>query len=112
MMPSSSLRVAATLALLLPAALPAAAQSVDWRTRATFYGDNTEFFTPFRTGETILGAQFSTYLDIVPSEHTRIHAGVRDLRYGDDEFLIPSSRFSRSATRRHPPWACWACSRR
>lgn len=66
------------------------AQSVDWRTRATFYGDNTEFFTPFRTGETILGAQFSTFLDIVPSRHTRVHAGVfGDLRYGSDEFLDP-----------------------
>jgi hypothetical protein len=81
---------AAALALQLAAAASAGAQSVDWRTRATFYGDNTEFFTPFRTGETILGAQFSTFLDIVPSEHTRLYAGVfGDLRYGDDEFLDP-----------------------
>jgi hypothetical protein len=65
-------------------------QSVEWRTRATFYGDNTEFFTPFRTGETILGAQFKTFLDIAPSLRTRLHAGVfADLRYGDDDFLDP-----------------------
>ena len=65
-------------------------QTVDWRTRATFYGDNTEFFTPFRTGETILGAQFSTFLDIAPSQRTRVYAGVfGDLRYGDDDFLDP-----------------------
>jgi hypothetical protein len=74
--------------LLGPAS--AAAQSIDWRTRATFYGDNTEFFTPFRTGETILGAQVFTFLDIVPSEHTRFQAGVfGDLRYGSEEFLDP-----------------------
>ena len=85
-----ALRAAATITFMLAGATSAAAQSVDWRTRATFYGDNTEFFTPFRTGETILGAQFSTFLDIVPSEHTRIHAGVfGDLRYGDDDFLDP-----------------------
>jgi hypothetical protein len=81
---------ATVLAFMVAGAATAGAQSVDWRTRATFYGDNTEFFTPFRTGETILGAQFSTFLDIVPSEHTRIHAGVfGDLRYGSDEFLDP-----------------------
>jgi hypothetical protein len=75
---------------MLAGTASAGAQSVDWRTRATFYGDNTEFFTPFRTGETILGAQFSTFLDIVPSQHTRIHAGVfGDLRYGSTEFLDP-----------------------
>ena len=93
MTPSSNrclVRPALLLALMLAGTVAAAAQSVDWRTRATFYGDNTEFFTPFRTGETILGAQFSTFLDIVPTEHTRIHAGVfGDLRYGDDEFLDP-----------------------
>jgi hypothetical protein len=80
------------------------AQSVDWRTRATFYGDNTEFFTPFRTGETILGAQFKTWLDIAPSRRIRLHAGVfADLRYGDDKFLDPvkpilSARFETPAT--------------
>ena len=93
MTPSSNrclVRRALLLALMLVGTVDAGAQSVDWRTRATFYGDNTEFFTPFRTGETILGAQFSTFLDIVPTEHTRIHAGVfGDLRYGDDEFLDP-----------------------
>ena len=86
----SAQRVAATIAFVLAGVASGSAQSVDWRTRATFYGDNTEFFTPFRTGETILGAQFSTFLDISPSDRTRIYAGVfGDLRYGDDEFLDP-----------------------
>jgi hypothetical protein len=68
----------------------AAAQTVDWRTRATFYGDNTEFFTPFRTGETILGAQFQTYLDAGVSQRTSLRAGVfADYRFGTTEFLDP-----------------------
>jgi hypothetical protein len=85
-----SARAIAGLGVMLLVACPAMAQSIDWRTRATFYGDNTEFFTPFRTGETILGAQFSTFLDIVPSRHTRVLAGVfGDLQFGSDEFLDP-----------------------
>ncbi|MEO8294879.1 MAG: hypothetical protein ABI613_05125 [Gemmatimonadota bacterium] len=65
-------------------------QSVDWRSRATFYGDNTEFFTPFRTGETILGAQFQTFLNVGTSARTTLRAGVfGDLRYGSTEFLDP-----------------------
>jgi hypothetical protein len=85
-----SLPHAAALALLVAGTIPAAAQSVDWRSRAVFYGDNTEFFTPFRTGETILGAQVFTWLDIGTSRRTRLHAGVfGDLRYGSEEFLDP-----------------------
>ncbi|MEO8201376.1 MAG: hypothetical protein ABI679_12695 [Gemmatimonadota bacterium] len=69
---------------------PLEAQSVTWRSRARFYGDNTEFFTPFRTGETILGAQFRTWLDVRPSAHTRFDAGVfGDYRFGENDFLDP-----------------------
>lgn len=77
-----------SLALLLALAVPAlSAQDVTWRNRATFYGDNTEFFTPYRVGETILGAQIRTWLDIRPSRHTQVLAGVfGDYRYGSDEF--------------------------
>jgi hypothetical protein len=80
------------------------AQSDTWRTLATFYGDNTEFFTPFRTGETILGGQFQTFLDIGLGERTSVRAGVfGDLRFGDDEFLDPvkpilSFRYATPAT--------------
>ena len=31
-------------------------QTVDWQQPVVFYGDNTEFFTPYREGETLLGA--------------------------------------------------------
>lgn len=63
------------------------AQSVTWRNRATFYGDNTEFFTPYRVGETILGAQLETWLDVRTGNHTQVLAGVfGDYRYGSDQF--------------------------
>lgn len=80
------------------------AQSVTWRSRGTFYGDNTEFFTPFRTGETILGAQFTSWLEVRPSEHTRLDAGIfGDYRFGETEFLDPvkpilSFRYETAAT--------------
>ena len=40
------------LALVLVTPEAAGAQRLDWRVRAALYGDNTEFFTPYRTGET------------------------------------------------------------
>ena len=40
----------------------ASAQQFAWKSGAIFYGDNTEFFNPYRTGQTILGAQLQTYL--------------------------------------------------
>lgn len=50
---------AAILAGCLVLAGTAAAQEIDYslEATATFYGDNTEFFNPFRKGETTLGAQ-------------------------------------------------------
>lgn len=75
------------LALCLFLAAPAAAQQVTWRNQATFYGDNTEFFTPYRVGETILGAWLKTWLDVRPGARTQVLAGVfGDYRYGSDEF--------------------------
>ena len=55
------MRGTTVLALALVAA-PLAGQSIDWRSSFLFYGDNTEFFTPYRTGETILGSSFTTTL--------------------------------------------------
>lgn len=95
-----------TVLVLVLTSLPAlsVAQSVTWRNLATFYGDNTEFFTPFRVGETILGAQFQSFLEVVTSRRTRVRAGVfADLRYGSDDFLDPvkpiiSFRYETDAT--------------
>ncbi|MGE0352988.1 MAG: hypothetical protein AB7I33_07855 [Gemmatimonadales bacterium] len=67
-----------------------AAQAITWRSRGTFYADNTEFFNPFRIGETILGAQFSSYLDVGVTRRTSVRAGLfADHRYGSGEFLDP-----------------------
>lgn len=69
------------------AAPPLAAQRIDWRTTAVLYGDNTEFFTPYRTGETILGGQVTTWLDAAVGRRTSLRIGLwADRRWGSDEF--------------------------
>lgn len=75
---------------LLLALLPGAsgAQGVVWKSLVTVYGDNTEFFTPYREGETILGGQFTTAVVLRPARQYAIQAGVfGDVRWGSDEFL-------------------------
>lgn len=68
-------------------ARPLDAQRLDWRLRAALYGDNTEFFTPYRVGETILGGQFSTWLDARPGERTALRLGFfADRRWGSTRF--------------------------
>lgn len=47
-----------------------------WKNQFTFYGDNTEFFEPFRVRETILGQQFESYLDASASGSVDLWAGV------------------------------------
>lgn len=72
---------------------PLAAQRITWRTDAALYGDNTEFFTPFRTGETILGKQITTWLAAMPSERLELRLGLfADARTGSTSYadtLIP-----------------------
>lgn len=80
------------LSLLVSAAvgtvLPLAAQQVTWRSVGTIYGDNTEFFTPYREGETILGGQVATQLIVRPSSKYSFHVGaLGDVRWGSDAFL-------------------------
>ena len=66
---------------------PLTAQRVDLRTRVTLYGDNTEFFTPYRTGETILGGQVATWFEAHPSSRNTVRVGVfADHRFGSPEF--------------------------
>jgi hypothetical protein len=70
--------------------LPAAtnAQRVSWRTLVTVYADNTEFFTPYRPGETIFGGQVTTTLVGHPSDRVSVHLGAfGDVRWGSAEFL-------------------------
>ncbi|MBX3145883.1 MAG: hypothetical protein KF785_03880 [Gemmatimonadales bacterium] len=69
-------------------ALPIHAQQVTWRSVGTIYGDNTEFFTPYREGETILGGQLATRLVIRPSPKYAFHVGaLGDVRWGSESFL-------------------------
>jgi hypothetical protein len=59
-----------------------------WRSDAVFYGDNTEFFNPYRIGQTILGAQMQTYLSAAPGPRTEIILGVYgDHRSGRSDFF-------------------------
>ncbi len=72
--------------VLLPGA--AVGQGVVWKNLVTVYGDNTEFFTPYRLGETILGGQFTSVMMVRPARQYAIQAGVfGDIRWGSDKFL-------------------------
>ncbi len=65
---------------------PAAAQDrISFVVDMTFYGDNTEFFNPWREGETLLGAETRLFLDIDLNEHVTLRGGLfGDHRFGDD----------------------------
>ena len=52
----------------------------------TFYGDNTEFFNPWREGETLLGTEGRLFLDVDLNEHVTLRGGLfGDHRFGDDD---------------------------
>ncbi len=57
-------------------AFPAAAQNVLWQNNLVFYGDNTEFFEPFRLRETILGQQFESFLSAPTGVKTSLRGGL------------------------------------
>src|SRR5436190_21857751 len=84
-----SIRIAlVAMACLAAGPRSASAQQFAWKSGATFYGDNTEFFNPYRTGQTILGAQMETYFSAVTGPRTEVIAGVfGDHRSGRSDFL-------------------------
>jgi hypothetical protein len=56
------------------------------RTEATFYGDNTEFSNPFRSGETLFGAQARLTLVARLGDRVELTGGVfGNHRFGDEE---------------------------
>jgi hypothetical protein len=52
------------------------AADITLRNDFTFYGDNTEFFEPFRTGETILGQQGKSQLEADLGQRSLFLVGV------------------------------------
>lgn len=88
--PSPSLSNLSAKAIVLLSCLmlhggASSAQEMSWLTDFVFYGDNTEFFNPFRTGETLLGGQFQTAVAFDVSPRIRVLAGGSlDYRSGGD----------------------------
>ena len=79
---------AAILAGCMLLARTAAAQDVDYSldATATFYGDNTEFFNPFRDGETLIGVHGFVVGEARTSDHLAIRAGIfGNQRFGSRE---------------------------
>src|SRR6476469_4145621 len=77
-------------ALLLGRAAPARAQDLTLKNNLTFYLDNTEFFNPYRTGETLLGGQILSYLSAVLGPRTEVVGGFYgNHESGDSRFLSP-----------------------
>src|SRR5918999_5575310 len=68
-------------------ATPALAQhEVNLRTDALFYGDNTEFHSPFRDGETLFGVAARAAVEASLSERVSIGAGISvNQRFGSEE---------------------------
>ena len=63
----------------------AAQDRINFVVDTTFYGDNTEFFNPWRDGETLLGTEGRLFLDIDLDEHVTVRAGLfGNHRFGDD----------------------------
>jgi hypothetical protein len=66
----------------------AQAQSFTWKNQFAFYLDNTEFFNPYRTGETILGGQLQSYVSTVLGPRTEVIAGFFGNHFsGRDDFF-------------------------
>ncbi len=81
--------VAGVVAMLpLALALPAAAQQqTTLLADLTIYGDNTEFFNPFRDGETLLGAAGTLGVDIELTDRATLRGGLfLNHRYGSARF--------------------------
>jgi len=81
----TSLALAGVLALA-PFDVAGAQERVSAGADLTFYGDNTEFFNPWRDGETLFGAEGRLFLDVVLNERVTLRGGVfGNHRFGDDD---------------------------
>lgn len=74
---SGLVRSLAVLILLVVLPRPCSAQMpVALRLDGTLYADNTEFFNPFRSGETILGSFQRMFIELEASDRARIQLGL------------------------------------
>jgi hypothetical protein len=90
MQPPRWFAIALGAALLFGRAQAARAQQLTWNNGLTFYLDNTEFFNPYRTGETLLGGQILSYVSAVLGPRTEVVAGFHgNHQSGDSRFLSP-----------------------
>jgi hypothetical protein len=65
-----------------------AQEAVTLRSEFTFFGDNTEFSTRFREGETLAGVYARLYLDVDLGAGATLRAGIfANQRFGDTEAL-------------------------
>lgn len=81
-------RVACALLLLAIAARPAWAQvpKLTLDTSLVFYGDDTEFSNPFRTGETLVGTYGVVFLEAALSDRFKVRGGAfGNWRLGSDQ---------------------------
>lgn len=71
-------KISIFLGLACGAALACSARAADitWINSFTFYGDNTEFFEPFRTGETLLGQQGQSRFQAALGQRAFLSAGI------------------------------------
>jgi hypothetical protein len=84
------IRVALLALTTLGVARDVSAQAIDYslEATATFFGDNTEFFNPFRTGRTLIGTDAFVVGEARTSERLAIRAGVFGLQsFGADRSL-------------------------
>ncbi len=90
MHPRRLLAMTIVTVLLAGLAPPARAQVITWNNGLTFYLDNTEFFNPYRTGETLLGGQILSVLSAALGPRTEVVAGFYgNHQSGDSRFLEP-----------------------
>ena len=68
--------------------LPASAQErVTLHTDVTLYGDNTEFFNPFRDGETLFGTAAIVAVDVELNDRVTLRGGIfANHRFGSERF--------------------------
>lgn len=84
------IRVALLVLTTLLVARGAGAQSTDYSfaATATFFGDNTEFFNPFRTGQTLIGTNATVVGEARLNQRLAIRGGVFGLQsFGADRSL-------------------------